>query len=1456
MAEKDTKTTSKSASKSKSASETKTTTAKASAKTDAKAKATTEKPKAKTSSQSSAKTTKESPSAKTKTAAKSEKSATAPAAAKEKSTAKTAKSNASSAKAKSEPVKEDKAKSKTTQKVDAKQADGKQKPKAEPKNNTASAAKSKSSPVKDEKPKTKSSEKAVDEKSKAKTSSKSAEAEVLAASAIGKSSKTTPIKEEKTKSTSAKEKEQVKSKEKSEPKKQSDKKQSENKKAKKTTSNDSKNSVNKKAIIIGVICAVVVLSLISGITAKAIMIRSGSYTYEYANATTVGFASKDLGTINRVKPVSEIKNEGYVAESCYPIYGHTPANVLGDANATTRSRLISESSYLTATGTWNAGGGGYTWMDKDGYLYSGTTANPIPTVNTRSEHRQLYQHTASVGLYYGDVADSEPGRIKEITFRPRQYTRGYNVTGLYAPAGEVVKIQISEKDMNATGGISVHIGQALYNGKANNIWLQKNQMQRFPVILNTMVITKDTATLENGVYTAYVGSFLGGPIYIRNESVTFKATISGGVTYSHFILGYTTKEEFEQNAKSSAPYFDLEVWDNGVLHSGPNLYAKNFSYDDLYKAAILWEKVSLVTTTKSTQGIVFLYDPFVAAGAAVAFPGQGSVNCPAGWMSNSLNYESITTSGAWGNFHEYHHNFQGYGVGNGGEVTNNGMTLVSYSLFTKISSSRGLDSYGAEGLGGWNSYTSATWALEEVLKIARADQSPSNGNQGLALYATLLHNFGPDNYIQAKVTQSGGQNYLAYLKAWQNVTHNDMTYYFKDILQGITAEQAAELTNPEYSMFVPVSSVYQTGRSYMYDGEKKYITTMQPFVINYGEDYTFDLNKYTYEGGMYKGGSINIPEGFSFSIKEVKQPQYGKVTSLGDNKYTYTPDKKNMNSGEIIVTLQITKDNDPSFKVDDVDLVLEFEQTHEKNKFTLERTTYTYDSGKMYTDAVEAYENNYKNYSSKVEGNNLNGVQNSNTDIWYYPNTDAYKDSPYVVKENTVAEVSGKLYFKDGGKYRLYLRGRSNCAMYYSIGDDKHFELGGKITSASPAVSNTANFRTGDANTYVDIEVEAESWVYFKLVLIVELKPQISFIGLGFGQWQDPLFTIQEKKDENGNVIGTIYYDQMGREVSEEEVNNAQPVAPTKVSYCTAYRSDYEFPTKKFEADYFYTRKYNYNYVGDTIIVTEGKKQIPTADCNYIAWTPAEQSIDNLFDGKSDTGIHFSSAWGVSANKPAILAFDIGEAVTANTMTLYTYLQTGSNSKGFPSTFTLEGSLDGKEYFDMGSWTGQSQPAVSRDYLLKDGKAYTFRYYRLTVTASNNGRCALNGLTFSNTIRFTGDGNNLFSPDNEMFTFSRVWRAEQAYSMFGHVYVGKKGYTMKFEFEGTNFIILSSSQYANKFEVKIDGKVVSSMDLKEEKDEIYASYISSSLSSGKHKVEIKCKSKASIDSIAIYDMEK
>lgn len=1197
------------------------------------------------------------------------------------------------------------------------------------------------------------------------------------------------------------------------------------------------------------------------------------FVNEYEATSAVGYYGKVLGTVKRNKPVSEVKDEGLPE---YPKYGYTLSSVIGSTEDKTKARdaLIAESAYLCATGTrHNSGvGGKYVWMDENGFLYNGTTANPDPALDSSGNRRQLYKHTAAEGMYLGDVADTEQGVIKQVHIRPRGYG-SYSVTGLYAPAGEVIKIEISEADMEATGGLTIFIGQALYNGQANNIWTAKGQMQRFPVILNTMAVNKNTAVLKNGVYTAYVGSFVGGPLYIANTKAEYTATISGAVKYAHFILGYTTKEELEADRKSSAPYFDLEVWNYGVLHSGPRRYADSFSYDDLYKAAVLWEKVASVTTTGSNQGIVFIYDPFVAAGAAVAFPGRSSVNCPMGWMTGSLNYNAIVSSGSWGNFHEYHHNFQGYGVGNGGEVTNNGMTLVSYALFTKISSRRGIANFGAQGLGGWNNYTSATLALEETFKIARKDESPSNGDQGLALYATLLHNFGANNYIQAKYRQQSnryGQSYEGYLKAWQDVTHNDMTYFFKDILQGIDGAKANELKNSEYSTFVPVSSVFQTGRSYMYDGEKKYFKTMQPYVIPYGKEFDIDLGKYTAPGGQYQSGSIVIPDRFQYTVKEVSKPKYGKIETVDGYKLKYTPDKEHLDSGEILVTLQIT-DTKREYNVADVDLILEFEQSHETNKMTLERTTYTYSADAMYTDAETAYGKNYAGYSKTETSDHKNPVQNSNTDIWFYPNNDdnhaKYPDAPdsYFVHDNTIEELRGKLYFNEAGKYRIYLRGRMNCAVYYSTDGGKTYQKGATIKDTN-VPQNSANFRINDKNTYFDVtlsedQVKTQPWIYFKSVLIVQSSPTVSFLGLGYAKWTDPMFTIVTKYyDNNGNEVEegspnvakteTKYYDYQGKEVDAATAAKAEQIPPTgNPSYINAYRSDYEFVSNDFESDYFYTRQYTYSYEGDEQFATAKQTCL---EYKYAPWdATAKYAIGNLFDGDDTTFIH-NNKTPVSEENPFSVTVQLDSEVTANRLTFHGTTASANYSTYLPKKFKIWVSGNGKD------WTLVNETENSKTSNLKViadfNDMHTFRYYKVEVTqthARNNlGYISLNKIELSSVLSLQG---KWLTPDTNGFEFDKKWSTAQTASTFGHVYAGDKGAQMKFEFNGSRFAVISAKELGTNFEVYIDGKKANSIAIKAQTGNTVISFLSDKLSDDTHTVEIKCTGKASIDSVVVFE---
>lgn len=302
---------------------------------------------------------------------------------------------------------------------------------------------------------------------------------------------------------------------------------------------------------------------------------------------------------------------------------------------------------------------------------------------------------------------------------------------------------MSEDDLRATGGLVVYIGQVLTNGQSNNIW-QERDFNRMPVISNTMTVKAPVS---------YVGSFLGGPVYVRpvNAGAQFTVTLSARWHTRISFTGTRAREEFERNRTSSAPYFDLEVWDDSVRHSGPKARAERFDYDQLADAAVLWDKIACVSNrvpagSSGDTGITFLYDPFIAAGSMVAFVGRYTCNCPPNCLTAALDAESAVENPSdafWGCIHEFNHHYQRFGFHPGDEVTNNAVSLVEYSLFTRVSARRALGSadQGSYAVG-WNRYTNPAWTLLETL---------NNGsvNSGLDSYANLLHAFGQDTFIAA-----------------------------------------------------------------------------------------------------------------------------------------------------------------------------------------------------------------------------------------------------------------------------------------------------------------------------------------------------------------------------------------------------------------------------------------------------------------------------------------------------------------------------------------------------------------------------------------------------------------------------------------------------------------------------------------------------------------------------------
>ncbi|MDE6013881.1 MAG: hypothetical protein K2G50_02925, partial [Anaeroplasmataceae bacterium] len=272
--------------------------------------------------------------------------------------------------------------------------------------------------------------------------------------------------------------------------------------------------------------------------------------------------SEYIGLVDKiVKPVADItdERETYGVKE-YPTYGKN----LKDYTVEERDGIFEESTALLPSPTWRSKGI-FNGIDSEGYLIK----NGERVSDDNGGYRLLYAHTASESMYGGGLSEDEPRIVKKITALTHTKLASTQITGLYAPAGEVIKIEMTESDYRAAGGIAVYIGQN-YNldqqvaMEKSGDGIKGTGLNRMSDILSKYELrdaNKNVTVNEDGTVTAYVGSFLGGPIYFRPLSNSaehnISVTISGGVKYQHFILGVTTLEEYEFNKNTTAPYFDL-----------------------------------------------------------------------------------------------------------------------------------------------------------------------------------------------------------------------------------------------------------------------------------------------------------------------------------------------------------------------------------------------------------------------------------------------------------------------------------------------------------------------------------------------------------------------------------------------------------------------------------------------------------------------------------------------------------------------------------------------------------------------------------------------------------------------------------------------------------------------------------------------------------------------------------
>lgn len=705
----------------------------------------------------------------------------------------------------------------------------------------------------------------------------------------------------------------------------------------------------------------------------------------------IGQSFKLLGTVARQHP--EESNE---ASPAYPTYGTSIPNITDEQ----KDALLAESSYLRSSSTT------YDSMDKDGNLY----------LNEEKLDRKLYKHTTASNNYYGSPDSNELAVIKEITTEARP--GGNHLTGLYAPAGEVITIEMSKEDLEKTGGVKIEIGQYSQNNQLNNIWKARDDFKRMPEMGNEMLASSTKS---------YVGSFLGGPIYITpNKQCTFTVKISGALEYCHFIYGLTTEEEFNRLKEKSAPYFDLEVWDKCVRHSGPKAYA-NLDYENLTKISAFWLSVSNISRqipmgSSANLGIDFLYDPFVAAGSAVAFVGRNWCNLPPDWMSGALDYEGFMTNGNWGPIHEYNHHFQRYGFAPGDEVTNNALSLLSYINYTQISAGR-------PNLSGWNKYLNPATSLKETLSQNANGQTTSSLNT----YADIIHTFGVETFIKAASNGKGQGGADTWYKALSDATGYNMNYYFSLLNQTVSDEvsQSYNTLKP----FIPVTLEEQTGKVI----NDKDIVTVLPYPIAYGKDYTIDLDS-----------SLTIPSGFTYTVKNITNPRNGSLKRDG-NILTYTPLGLNT-SGEIKLTIEL-KNTDLNLTSQET-IIFELKPQYQG----IDKTTYTY-SGNIYNSIDEAEKANFKDYT------------NVETEI---VNTHFINGIGY----NKICVYHGKIYMPKSGDYTISVRtsNRSNTRLRLGLNTKSYSKTIDSPRSAPIDVNTTNetfNVKKGD---YIYFEVIVQSY--------------------------------------------------------------------------------------------------------------------------------------------------------------------------------------------------------------------------------------------------------------------------------------------------------------------------------------------------------------------------------------------
>ena len=289
-------------------------------------------------------------------------------------------------------------------------------------------------------------------------------------------------------------------------------------------------------------------------------------------------------------------------------------------------------------------------------------SQPLPALSARIDHRlattlppaDVDAHPAHVD-FPGAVPPAAPRVSRTLTVsatyagRDRRYFYSnaeapvWRGTGLYAPAGEVIRVTIPA----AAAGRGLHVRLGVHTDTlwGNDTW------SRFPEI--TVRRALDTTVTE-------LTSAFGGPVQIEVPPGLslgdIQVTIGGAVAMARYVAGQTTPQQWLTERALTAPWAELE----GASYVMNVPIADARAVPDIAALVAFWDEVA-----QAEDALGAIPNPPRKERTAVDRQISG------GWMHSGYPFmahlESTTeftdlallrSTGSWGAFHELGHNHQ------------------------------------------------------------------------------------------------------------------------------------------------------------------------------------------------------------------------------------------------------------------------------------------------------------------------------------------------------------------------------------------------------------------------------------------------------------------------------------------------------------------------------------------------------------------------------------------------------------------------------------------------------------------------------------------------------------------------------------------------------------------------------------------------------------------------------